>query len=272
MNGNNGLTCVVTTWAVAALGAIAAGAMLMVLGGWTFMQAAFVGFLLFLIGGGLLSWAMCRPLPAPGEAHPGHTALTPSGPARTVAEAVAKPAARDVAAASAAARPDAASATATGHSPTEVVAAAAAEPDATQGAVEAAKSRRKSSASAAPAGAGAREAATPVAEAAPKRAAKAQPAGPRKPRGLKAARGGKADDLKKIKGVGPKLEAMLHGMGYFHFDQIAAWTEQEVAWVDDNLEGFRGRVSRDNWVGQAKILAAGGETEFSKRVGEGEVY
>ncbi len=79
-----------------------------------------------------------------------------------------------------------------------------------------------------------------------------------KPVLLTAARGGKPDDLKLIKGVGPKLEQMLHGMGVFHFDQIAAWTDSEVAWVDDNLEGFKGRVSRDGWVGQARTLANGG--------------
>jgi NADH-quinone oxidoreductase subunit E len=76
---------------------------------------------------------------------------------------------------------------------------------------------------------------------------------------------GAADDLKKIKGVGPKLEAMLNRMGVFHFWQVASWGAQEVAWVDQNLEGFKGRVSRDDWVAQAKILAAGGETEFSSR-------
>ena len=76
---------------------------------------------------------------------------------------------------------------------------------------------------------------------------------------LIAARDGGADDLKRIKGVGPKLEALLHGLGYFHFDQIATWTAAEVAWVDDNLEGFKGRVSRDNWVAQAKALAEGGK-------------
>jgi predicted flap endonuclease-1-like 5' DNA nuclease len=79
-----------------------------------------------------------------------------------------------------------------------------------------------------------------------------------KPVFLTAARGARPDDLKLIKGVGPKLEQMLHGMGVFHFDQIAAWTPAEVAWVDDNLEGFKGRVSRDEWVAQARILAAGG--------------
>lgn len=93
-----------------------------------------------------------------------------------------------------------------------------------------------------------------------------------RPAALDAARDGKADDLKKIKGVGPKLEVMLNEMGFYHFDQIAAWSGEEVAWVDQNLKGFKGRVSRDNWVDQAAQLAAGGETEFSKRVGKGDVY
>ena len=75
-----------------------------------------------------------------------------------------------------------------------------------------------------------------------------------------------------IKGVGPKLEQMLHGMGFYHFDQIAAWTGDEVAWVDQNLQGFKGRVSRDEWVSQAKKLAAGEATEFSTRVKKGDVY
>ncbi|SER54926.1 Predicted 5' DNA nuclease, flap endonuclease-1-like, helix-3-turn-helix (H3TH) domain [Tranquillimonas rosea] len=93
-----------------------------------------------------------------------------------------------------------------------------------------------------------------------------------KPPTLNAPREGGADDLKEIKGVGPKLEEMLHGMGLYHFDQIAAWGPAEVAWVDQNLEGFKGRVSRDDWVAQAKVLAGGGETEFSKRVDKGDVY
>ena len=87
-----------------------------------------------------------------------------------------------------------------------------------------------------------------------------------------APRAGGADDLKKIKGVGPKLEELLHSLGIYHFDQIAAWGPAEIAWMDSNLEGFIGRVMRDDWVGQAKILAAGGETEFSQRVDHGEVY
>ncbi|MEM1076967.1 MAG: NADH-quinone oxidoreductase subunit E [Pseudomonadota bacterium] len=97
-------------------------------------------------------------------------------------------------------------------------------------------------------------------------------AAPAKPAMLTAARDGAADDLKKIKGVGPKLETMLNGMGIYHFDQIAAWSSAELAWVDDNLEGFKGRASRDEWVAQAKTLASGGETEFSSRVTKGDVY
>ncbi|MEL7257902.1 MAG: hypothetical protein AAFN80_08660, partial [Pseudomonadota bacterium] len=93
-----------------------------------------------------------------------------------------------------------------------------------------------------------------------------------RPEALKAARGGKADNLKEIKGIGPKLEKILNEMGFYHFDQIAGWNPSEVAWVNANLTGFKGRVTRDDWIAQAKILAAGGETEFSKRVDDGDVY
>ncbi|MBY0351835.1 NADH-quinone oxidoreductase subunit NuoE [Tabrizicola sp.] len=90
-----------------------------------------------------------------------------------------------------------------------------------------------------------------------------------KPKALKAARNGKADDLKLILGIGPKLEALCHSLGFFHFDQIADWTEAEVAWVDENLEGFKGRVTRDKWVVQAKILAAGGSVEAAEAAARG---
>ncbi len=93
-----------------------------------------------------------------------------------------------------------------------------------------------------------------------------------RPEALSAPKGGKADDLKQIKGVGPKLETLCNELGFYHFDQIAGWGADEVTWVDQNLKGFKGRVSRDNWVEQAKVLAAGGETEFSKRVAKGGVY
>ncbi len=93
-----------------------------------------------------------------------------------------------------------------------------------------------------------------------------------KPKTIDAPLEGKADNLKKIKGVGPKLEQLCNRLGFWHFDQIANWTDDEVAWVDANLEGFKGRVTRDNWVEQAKLLAEGRKTEFSKRVEAGDVY
>lgn len=74
-----------------------------------------------------------------------------------------------------------------------------------------------------------------------------------KPSALKAARNGNKDDLKKIKGIGPKLEGTLNGLGIFHFDQIAQWTSKEVVWVDDYLS-FKGRIDRDDWIEQAKKL------------------
>ena len=75
-----------------------------------------------------------------------------------------------------------------------------------------------------------------------------------------------------IKGVGPKLEKLLHSMGFFHFDQVGSWQDAEIAWVDQNLEGFKGRVSRDNWVAQARVLAEGGQTEFSQRAKKNDIY
>jgi len=85
-----------------------------------------------------------------------------------------------------------------------------------------------------------------------------------KPEGLSGPRDGKPDDLKRISGVGPKLEGTLNGLGIYHFDQIAAWTSATVDWVDAYLS-FKGRIDREDWIGQAKVLAAGGETDFSKR-------
>ncbi len=78
-----------------------------------------------------------------------------------------------------------------------------------------------------------------------------------KPKTLDKPRDGKADDLKLIKGVGPKLEALCHKLGFYHFDQIANWTAKEIAWVDENLEGFKGRVTREEWVQQARDLMNG---------------
>lgn len=69
---------------------------------------------------------------------------------------------------------------------------------------------------------------------------------------LNAARG-EADDLTRIKGIGPKLSTRLNELGIYHYDQIAAWTEADGEWIDDQL-AFKGRVAREDWIAQAKGL------------------
>ena len=76
-----------------------------------------------------------------------------------------------------------------------------------------------------------------------------------RPTTLAKARDGGPDKLTKIKGIGPKLQELLFSMGFFHFDQIASWDKSQVAWVDENLDGFKGRASRDDWVAQAFSLS-----------------
>lgn len=81
---------------------------------------------------------------------------------------------------------------------------------------------------------------------------------------------GKADDLKRIKGIGPKNEDALNALGIYTFAQIAVWTPENVAWVEGSLS-FPGRIQREDWIAQAIELAQGGETAFSRRVDKGEV-
>ncbi|MEQ6248350.1 endonuclease [Sulfitobacter sp. HNIBRBA3233] len=85
-----------------------------------------------------------------------------------------------------------------------------------------------------------------------------------KPALMEGPRDGGKDDLKLISGVGPKLEETLNSLGIWHFEQVAAWGPEEIAWVDNRLR-FKGRIQRDDWMSQAKILAEGGETEFSRK-------
>jgi NADH-quinone oxidoreductase subunit E len=85
------------------------------------------------------------------------------------------------------------------------------------------------------------------------------------PARLSGPRGGTADNLKEIEGVGPAMEKLVNEMGFFHFDQIAGWSESDVAWVDANLKGFKGRVTRDKWVAQAKIIVTDGLAAFRER-------
>lgn len=67
---------------------------------------------------------------------------------------------------------------------------------------------------------------------------------------------GDPDDLTKIKGVGPKLAETCQSLGVTRFDQISKWSDADIAEVDQYLK-FKGRITRDNWVDQAKFLAAG---------------
>ena len=295
MNKSGGVECLAWTWGIALLVGCFTAAALWGLGGWTFMQGAFMGVLCLLILGALLTLMMCRGSSGPvqagsaganaapraaGSAAPAaaSAAAAPAGIADEVAahadqaEAEATAAAEDTAAA----EQEAARA-----AQVEMDQAAAAEAERTEEArAEAARAAEAAAAAEAEAAAAAQaeadaqaraEAASAAAEDVAAAPAPAAEAGTR-PEALDGPRGGTADDLKRIKGVGPKMEQLCNSLGFYHFDQIAAWTPEEVRWVDQNLQGFKGRVTRDDWVNQAGLLASGGETEFSKKVDDGNVY
>ncbi|MEP1355084.1 MAG: hypothetical protein ABJX32_21695 [Tateyamaria sp.] len=243
-NENGSISCSLGCWLVALLGGVLAAILLLLLGTWKFVPAVFAGLVVAGIAGALLSRIMCKPLPA----------------ANAASEAAPSDAEAKAAAAEAEARAKSEAVT----TPPPVAAQ-------TEAAV---KSKAKTASAAKPAvKPAAKPAAKPKAAKAAKAVTKPKPSsGGSKPETLSAARDGVPDDLKQIKGVGPKLEGVLHSMGFYHFDQIAAWGADEIAWADQNLVGFKGRVSRDDWVSQAKTLAEGGTTEFSKKVKKGGVY
>jgi len=81
---------------------------------------------------------------------------------------------------------------------------------------------------------------------------------------------GGGDDLKRIRGIGVLIERRLNAMGITRYEQIAQWTAEDVERVSGKLE-FKGRIERENWIEQARILASGGQTEFSRRIDRGEV-
>ena len=286
MDNNQGMiSCALGCWLVAALGGFLAAVLLWVLGGWSFMQGVFVGAVVFAVAGLLLNWIICRPLPAAGDATVGgKDAATvkaeearAAAAARSAEAAAAAPPATQAAAPSAPAAPTVSG----GIQPSAALAGEAELADRKgewkyEGDGAKAKPKVKGKPAAKKkAAAKAKPKADPAAEATPDYDGDGVQEGTNegtKPAGLDGPRGGKADNLKEIKGIGPKLEALCNDMGFYHFDQIAAWSADEVAWVNANLVGFKGRVTRDNWIDQAKVLAAGGETEFSKRVEDGDVY
>ena len=86
----------------------------------------------------------------------------------------------------------------------------------------------------------------------------------------KVVRSAEIDDLKRIRGIGVLIEKRLNSVGIVSYGQIADWTTVDIDRVSASLD-FKGRIERENWVEQARILSAGGQTEFSRRVDRGEV-
>ena len=78
------------------------------------------------------------------------------------------------------------------------------------------------------------------------------------------------DDLKRIRGIGKQNEKRLNDAGITRYSQIAGWTAGDQKQWGEKL-AFPGRIEREDWVGQAKVLAEGGDTKFSKRVKSGDV-
>ena len=253
-------------WAMAAVAGLLTFVMLLTVGGYTFMPAAFVGAIAFILLGLLFGWLFCTPLPS---------AVDRSATGSTSAAATSGSTAPSAGAtASVAAGASAAVASTSTYSASDADKAAADKAEANKAAAKKKAAADKKAAKAAADKAAADKA---VADAASGEDYDGD--GVReganegtKPATLTAAREGGADDLKRIKGIGPKLEKLCNTMGFFHFDQIAAWTPEEMTWVNANLEGFKGRATRDKWIEQAKLLASGAETEFSKRVDKGSVY
>jgi predicted flap endonuclease-1-like 5' DNA nuclease len=91
-----------------------------------------------------------------------------------------------------------------------------------------------------------------------------------RPQGIAAPEGGHADDLKLIKGIGPKNEKISNALGVYHIRQIANWTPGEAIWVGHHM-AFPGRIEREHWIPQAKLLASGGDTDHSAGVKSGTI-
>ena len=80
---------------------------------------------------------------------------------------------------------------------------------------------------------------------------------------------GSLDDLKRIRGIGVLIEKKMNSLGVTSYEQVANWTNADIDRVSQILD-FKGRIERESWVEQARILASGGQTDFSKRVDRGE--
>lgn len=223
-------------WFIGAAAGLVAAAVAYVVGDLNFMPAAFIGALVFLAAGLILGmyWG-------PQAAAPAKPAAAPAKPTPAVQPA-AVPAAVATAATPAAAFLS---------SPGVDAAPAAPRP-------------RVAKPKAAPAAKASAKPAVTVAAAA-KAPRVAKPKKPDGPERLSAPRKGKADDLKEIEGIGPALEKLCNELGFYHFDQIANWSAADVDWVDANMKTFKGRVVRDKWIAQCKIITTEGLEAFRVR-------
>lgn len=275
-NSNTGWGCRQISWLAAAIIGVVAAIILGASAHWGWFLAILAGIVVAVIAGLILTYFFCGEASAPASsasttstseasAAPAPVAAAPADAASTQATASAAPAAATAAPAAVIKPSKALSgeeelASQKGDWKYEAPAAPAAKPAkkaAPKAAKPAAKAAPKAEKAAKPA-AKATAAKAPAAAAAP-----AAEAG--KPAALSAPRGGKADDLKIIEGIGPKLEEVVNSYGVYHFDQIAAWGADEVAWMDGNMPRFKGRVTRDKWVAQAKIIVADGIEAFLER-------
>ena len=224
-------SCQLGCWALALGIALVVVIGISIFGEMTITSALFLGIVAFFVSGAMLGWLLCRPLPSLGNT------VEDAGGKETegLSEKVAKAQSADT---------------------TSALAGSGLKPSTPlRGETELA-SRKGTWRYAGKDTAAGSEPATATRKKAAKAAVSESVVGTA-PKKLDGPRGGVADDLKQIKGIGPKLEKLCHSLGFFHFDQVAHWTDDEVAWVDANLEGFKGRVTRDKWVAQAKELVKG---------------
>lgn len=222
-------------WFIGAAAGLVGAAVAYVLGDLNFLPSAVIGALVFLAAGLLLGmyWGPQAAAPKPDAAP---AKLTPAVQAAAMPAAVAT----------------AATPAATFVSMPVVDAAPAAKP------------ARVAEPKAAPAAKASAKPAVSVAVAA-KEPRVAKPKKPEGPERLSAPRKGKADDLKEIEGIGPALEKLCNELGFYHFDQIANWSAADVDWVDANMKTFKGRVVRDKWIAQCKIIITEGLDAFRVR-------
>ncbi|MGL4320700.1 MAG: hypothetical protein ACRCS3_07535, partial [Paracoccaceae bacterium] len=237
-------------WVIGIAAGLVAAAVMYVVGEYGFMAAAFVGALVALVVGAMfgLPQAKVGPLPVTAEEE---------------AEAEAAAAAILPAVTKAAAKPAVVKAAAEAAAPAAFVAMPAEEPKP----VKAPRAAKPAAAKPAKAPGAAKPAAAKPAKA-PAAAKPAKEAKPKKetgPKRLTGPRKGVADDLKEIEGIGPAMEKLVNGMGFYHFDQIAGWSDADVALVDSEMKTFKGRIVRDKWVAQAKIIVAEGLDAFRER-------